>query len=161
VPITIAIHLSKTGRYQEAQRWFHFFFDPTTNSPEPAPERFWKVQPFRTSDVRQIEEILVNLSSEAGRELKADTVDAIKRAGRITRSGRTWWRRYRHSAYMYKNGDGPTWTMRCWGDALFREDTAGKHRRGNPALCNRCQPAWAKAAGRPVESTLRPMTYAT
>ena len=29
MPITIAIHLNKNQRYAEAQRWFHYLFDPT------------------------------------------------------------------------------------------------------------------------------------
>ena len=45
VPITIAIHLSKNQRFTEAQRWFHFLFDPTDDSDGPTPERFWKVRP--------------------------------------------------------------------------------------------------------------------
>ena len=44
VPLTVAIHLSRNGRYEEAQRWFHYIFDPTDNSSGPTPERFWKVQ---------------------------------------------------------------------------------------------------------------------
>ena len=46
VPLLVAIHLSRNGRYEEAQRWFHFVFDPTDNGDGPAPQRFWKVRPF-------------------------------------------------------------------------------------------------------------------
>ena len=31
VPLTIAVHLSKNQRFAEAQRWFHYIFDPTSN----------------------------------------------------------------------------------------------------------------------------------
>src|SRR5688572_9130394 len=31
VPLTIAIHLSKNQRFSEAQKWFHYIFDPTSN----------------------------------------------------------------------------------------------------------------------------------
>jgi hypothetical protein len=30
-PLAIAVHLSKNQRFAEAQRWFHFIFDPTSN----------------------------------------------------------------------------------------------------------------------------------
>ena len=30
-PVLIATHLSKNQRFAEAQRWFHYVFDPTTN----------------------------------------------------------------------------------------------------------------------------------
>jgi hypothetical protein len=35
VPITIAIHLSKNQRFADAQRWFHYLFDPTDDSEGP------------------------------------------------------------------------------------------------------------------------------
>ena len=49
IPLTIAVHLSKNQRFAEAQRWFHYIFDPTSNdtSVDP-PERFWKFLAFRT-----------------------------------------------------------------------------------------------------------------
>src|SRR5713226_1802690 len=31
IPLMIAVHLSKTQRFAEAQRWFHYIFDPTSN----------------------------------------------------------------------------------------------------------------------------------
>ena len=67
VPLLIAIHLSQNQKFQDAQNWFHYIFDPTDNSPGPTPERFWKVEPFQYTDVRLIEDILVNLAHEAGR----------------------------------------------------------------------------------------------
>jgi hypothetical protein len=30
IPLTIAVHLSKNQRFAEAQRWFHYIFDPTS-----------------------------------------------------------------------------------------------------------------------------------
>lgn len=35
VPVAIAVHLSGNGRYDEAQRWFHYVFDPTDDSAGP------------------------------------------------------------------------------------------------------------------------------
>ena len=29
IPLTVAVHLTKTQRFAEAQRWFHYIFDPT------------------------------------------------------------------------------------------------------------------------------------
>src|SRR5215213_2163396 len=50
-PFMIATQLSKNQRFEEAQKWFHYIFDPTaTDSPDnsntPGPERFWRVKPF-------------------------------------------------------------------------------------------------------------------
>ena len=41
VPITIAIHLSRTGRYADAQHWLHYIFDPTDDCDLPTPDRYW------------------------------------------------------------------------------------------------------------------------
>src|SRR5215218_4934159 len=67
VPLTIAVHLSKNQRFAEAQRWFHYIFDPTTNdqSIEP-PKRFWKFLAFRQDkNPTQIDELLRRLSDTA------------------------------------------------------------------------------------------------
>ena len=53
VPLTVAVHLTRTQRYQDAQRWLHYIFDPTDDSDEPTPERFWKVKPFREGDAHR------------------------------------------------------------------------------------------------------------
>lgn len=50
-PFLIAMLLSKNQRFEEAQKWFHYIFDPTaTDSParpgNPGIERFWRVKPF-------------------------------------------------------------------------------------------------------------------
>src|SRR6266568_4317490 len=48
IPFTIAVHLSKNQRFAEAQRWFHYIFDPTCTDAEPdPPKRFWKFLRFR------------------------------------------------------------------------------------------------------------------
>jgi hypothetical protein len=122
VPLTIGIHLSKNQRYAEAQRWFHFLFDPTDDSEGPTPARFWKVRPFQTTDVQQIEEILVNLATGADEALRAETIrsmeawkDAPFRPHVIAR--------YRHQAYMYKTVMAYLDNLIAWGDSLFRQDT--------------------------------------
>jgi hypothetical protein len=54
IPLTIAVHLSKNQRFAEAQRWFHYIFDPTCNDTSiPTPQRFWKFLAFRSGEVIQ------------------------------------------------------------------------------------------------------------
>lgn len=121
VPFTIAIHLSKNQRFAEAQRWFHYLFDPTDNSDGP-PERFWKVRPFQETEVRKIEEILVNLATNTDEKLREDTLicmqkwaDAPFRPHVIAR--------FRQQAYMYKTVMAYLDNLIAWGDSLFRQDT--------------------------------------
>lgn len=122
IPLTMAIHLSRNGRHADAQRWFHFLFDPTDDSEGPTPERFWKVRPFQTLDVRQIEEIVTNLATGADETLRQETVAAIE----------TWKNapfrphavaRFRQQAYMLKTVMAYLDNLIAWGDGLFRQDT--------------------------------------
>src|SRR5262249_53284130 len=47
IPLTIAVHLSKNQRFAEAQRWFHYIFDPTSYGTTDSPrKRIWKFLAF-------------------------------------------------------------------------------------------------------------------
>lgn len=56
IPLYIATRLSKNGRYEEALKWFHFIFDPTSDAPslegEESTQRIWKVFPFRNKSAK-------------------------------------------------------------------------------------------------------------
>jgi hypothetical protein len=64
IPLTIAVHLSKTRRFGDAQRWFHYIFDPTSNDLSVnSPQRYWKFLAFRETDnPKQIDALLALLS---------------------------------------------------------------------------------------------------
>jgi len=122
VPLAVAIQLSKNGHYEEAQKWFHYIFDPTDDSADATPERFWKVWPLRKKDVVKIEEILINLSADVDHVLRGRTIDSI-----------TAWTeypfrphvvaRYRQTPYMYKAVMAYLDNLIAWGDSLFLQDT--------------------------------------
>ncbi|PWB49644.1 MAG: hypothetical protein C3F06_13815 [Candidatus Methanoperedenaceae archaeon] len=60
IPFLIATRLSKNQRFEEAQKWFHYIFDPTS-SESGGTERFWKVKPFyeeTTKDILTLEELM-------------------------------------------------------------------------------------------------------
>ena len=122
VPLTIAINLSRNQRFEEAMRWFHFVFDPTDDSDGSTPERFWKVKPFQVTDVKSIEQILVNLSTGSDALLREETISAIA-AWKDLPFRPHLVARYRHSAYMHKAVMAYLDNLIAWGDALFREDT--------------------------------------
>lgn len=122
-PLTIAVHLSKNQRFAEAQRWFHYIFDPTSNdmSAEP-PMRFWKFREFRKSDVELINELLTSLSDPADSVLKHSIITSIE-----------GWRdkpfqphvvaRNRFIAYRFNVVMKYLDNLIAWGDSLFRQDT--------------------------------------
>ncbi len=122
LPFTVALHLSREGRYEEAQRWFHFVFDPTDDSDGPTPQRFWKAKPLQLGLVPHIEDILLNLATGANEDLQRDTQRAIG-AWRDQPLSPHLIARVRPSAYMYRTVMAYLDNLVAWGDSLFREDT--------------------------------------
>lgn len=122
IPLAVAIHLSQNQRFEEAQRWFHFIFDPTDDSNGPTPERFWKVRPLQRKDIAQIEDILANLSNGVDPQLYEDTINSIA-AWKAAPFRPYVIARYRPTAYMYKAVMAYLDNLIAWGDSLFREDT--------------------------------------
>lgn len=130
VPLTIAVHLSKNQRFAEAQRWFHFIFDPTcTDDFDPPELRFWKFIAFRNhGGGKQIDELLA-LLSKPDNELVGDESlvkqDVRNGLAEIKRKpfqphavARTRYIAYQFSVIM-KYLDN----LIAWGDSLFRQDT--------------------------------------
>jgi hypothetical protein len=122
VPFTIATQLSKNQRFAEAQDWFHYLFDPTDDSDRPTPERFWKVRPFQSTDVKKVEEILVNLATGADEALRDETIQSME-AWKASPFRPHVIARYRPQAYMYKTVMAYLDNLIDWGDSLFRQDT--------------------------------------
>jgi hypothetical protein len=130
VPLTIAVHLSKNQRFAEAQRWFHYIFDPTANDTSiPVPQRFWKFLAFRKAGaVTQIDEQLAILSkpdvecSSDELELKGKLLngyEAIKNKPFQPHAVA----RTRQLAYQYCVVMKYLDNLIAWGDSLFQQDT--------------------------------------
>jgi Tc toxin complex TcA C-terminal TcB-binding domain len=119
IPLTVALHLSKNQRFEEAQRWLHYIFDPTTSSAEAAPKRFWNVAPFKTTTVKSIERLLLDLAEKKGDASLIESIEQWKknpfRPHLIAR--------YRQSAYMWKAVMTYLDNLIAWGDSLFAQDT--------------------------------------
>jgi hypothetical protein len=121
-PLLIAIHLSQNGKFQDAQNWFHYIFNPTDNSPGPTPERFWKVEPFQYTDVRLIEDILVNLAQKQDGPLYDQTIRSIN--DWMDHPFQPWAvAKHRPSAYMMKTVMAYLDNLIAWGDSLFQQYT--------------------------------------
>jgi hypothetical protein len=159
VPLTVAIHLSKNQRFAEAQHWFHFLFDPTDDSDGPTPERFWKVRPFHTTDVRKIEEILVNLTTGADPELRETTIRSIE-AWRDQPFRPHVVARYRQQAYMYKTVMAYLDNLIAWGDSLFRQDTGESIDEALMLYVLAANILGPRPQAVPKKGAVRPQTYA-
>ena len=70
-PLLIADRLSKSQRFEDAMKWFHYIFDPTNNSAEDAPKKYWRFLPFYENDENgRIEELLETLNHGTPSEKK-------------------------------------------------------------------------------------------
>ncbi|WP_154178105.1 insecticidal toxin protein [Larkinella terrae] len=160
IPLAIAVNLSKNQRYEEAQRWFHFIFDPTDSSDGPTPERFWKVKPFQFTEVRQIEDILINLSSGADSQLKQDTVNSIG-AWKDAPFRPHLVARYRQTAYMFKAVMAYLDNLIAWGDDLFRQDTGEAINEATQIYVLASLLLGERPQAVPQKGTIAPLTYAS
>ncbi|MGA9773952.1 MAG: insecticidal toxin protein [Blastocatellia bacterium] len=158
-PFSIAVHLSKNQRFEEAQRWFHYIFDPTDDSDGPTPERFWKVKPFQNTDVKLIEEILVNLSSGADPVLQQDTINSVG-AWKNTPFRPHAVARYRPSAYMFKTVMAYLDNLIAWGDSLFRQDTGESLNEATMLYVLASNILGPRPQVVPKKSSVQPQTYA-
>lgn len=159
VPMAIAIQLSKNQRFPEAQRWFHYCFDPTDDSDGPTPERFWKVRPFQTTDVRKIEEILVNLATGAEEDLRKSTIRSIE-AWKDAPFRPHAIARFRQQAYMYKTVTAYIDNLMAWGDSLFRQDTGEAIDEALQLYVLAANILGPRPMAVPKKGNVRPQTYA-
>lgn len=121
-PFLIAMQLSKNQRFEEAQKWFHYIFDPTAaDSPEsPGIERFWRVKPFYD---KAIEGSMQTLQS-----LIADTSETSELKKQVAKWEADPFKphviaRMRVVAYMKAVVMRYIDNLIAWGDQLFRRGT--------------------------------------
>jgi len=130
IPLTVAVHLTKTQRFAEAQRWFHYIFDPTnTDTTVSPPKRFWKFLAFRQDNPpKQIDYLLTLLSrkpadlSADDQRLRQDILDGYQAI--LTKPFHPHVvARTRHLAYQYNVVMKYLDNLIAWGDSLFQQDT--------------------------------------
>jgi hypothetical protein len=127
-PFLIAARLSANQQFEEAQKWFHYIFDPTDVSDVPADKnkyRFWKIKPFyENTDTERIETLLRLLNSndpsvQAKREaLAAQIADWRENPFQPHLIAQQRIIAYQKAIVM-KYIDN----LIAWGDHLFRRDT--------------------------------------
>jgi hypothetical protein len=160
VPMTLAIHLSQNQRFEEAQKWFHYVFDPTDDSDGPTPERFWKVKPLQYSDIKMIEQVLVNLSTGADAKLHQETVNSIE-AWKKNPFFPFLVARYRQSAFMFKAVMAYLDNLIAWGDSLFSQYTGETINEALQLYILAANITGARPQEVPVRESTRPQTYAS
>jgi hypothetical protein len=167
VPLTIAVHLSKNQRFAEAQRWFHYVFDPTCNDTSiPPPQRFWKFLRFRQdTEVRQIDDLLALLSKPDDEctptelDLKAKVLGGYKavqdRPFQPHAVARTRTLAYQYCVVM-KYLDN----LIAWGDSLFVQDTVESVNEATQRYVLAANLLGPRPQQVPQRGTVRPKTFA-
>ncbi|HEX8110015.1 MAG TPA: hypothetical protein VF516_19935, partial [Kofleriaceae bacterium] len=126
-PLQVAVRLAKDGRHEEAQRWFHFIFDPTTDASSPPPQRYWRFAPFHENDDYAGAREIMSLLSYSG-----DDPVRLRRQQRVIDQVTAWWEkpfsphviaRLRTVAYQKAVVMKYIDNLIEWGDKLFRQDT--------------------------------------
>jgi hypothetical protein len=164
IPLTIAVHLSKNQRFAEAQRWFHFIFDPTCTDDVPTPQRFWKFLAFRKAgDVMQIDELLLLLSKknptpedEKIRQSILDGYEASKNKPFQPHAVA----RTRQIAYQYNVVMKYLDNLIAWGDSLFRQDTIESINEATQLYVLAANLLGPRPQKIPSPGTIRPKTFA-
>ncbi len=124
IPIAIAVHLSNTQRFAEAQKWFHTVFDPTNPQQD-----YWRALPFSQAAAPPTLSQLLTLLSTPDSDLDAPE---IKQKSAVitgynailanpfdpfivarTRPGAFQW----YVVMKYLDN------LIAWGDSLFLQDT--------------------------------------
>ncbi len=126
-PLQVAIRLAKDGRHEEAQRWFHFIFDPTIDVSSPAPQRYWRFAPFHENTEYDGAKRMMALLSYAGTEPVL-----IAKQQKVRDQVTAWWEkpfdphtiaRMRTVAYQKSVVMKYIDNLVQWGDKLFRRDS--------------------------------------
>ncbi len=131
IPMLIGDRLSKNQRCEEAQRWYHFVFDPLARSDAKGAKAFWKFKPFHENadDLHPIQELMALL---AGAETDLDAAEVKKLKDDLRLQIALWQNdpfkphliaRLRPLAYQWNVVMKYLDNLIAWGDQLFRRDT--------------------------------------
>ena len=122
IPLLVAQRFLQQFQYEQALSWLQYIFDPTDSSQDDAPQRFWRVRPFREYDLRDpesapIQDLMRALSEGDGNlaqqvaEWRADPFNPHAIA------------RLRPVAYQKKVAMTYLDAVIGWADQLFARDT--------------------------------------
>jgi hypothetical protein len=157
-PLLIAIHLSQNQKFQDAQNWFHYIFNPTDNSAGPTPQRFWKVQPFQSTDVRMIQTILTNLATQQDMPLYDETVASIN--AWMANPFQPWAvAQFRPTAYMLKTVMAYLDNLIAWGDSLFQQYTVETINEATQLYVTAANILGDKPQAVPQKGSVKALTY--
>ena len=132
-PLLIAVQLSQAQRFEEARRWFHTIFDPTSNRPaDPMltaaqweAMRYWRFPPFQVAalDELEVDDLLEAYARGALPPEKRDELEANIKAWKDNPFNPHLIARFRNSGYMSAVVIKYIQNLFVWGDQFFLRDT--------------------------------------
>ena len=130
VPLLVAVQLSQAQRFEDAQRWFHTIFDPTSNDrEEKEAKRYWRFPPFREAGQGEGIDLLLewlaedNPQSDEDRQQKIKALEAEIDVWKNNPFNPHLIARSRIRAYQWTVVIKYIENLIAWGDQLFRRDT--------------------------------------
>ncbi|WP_433971887.1 neuraminidase-like domain-containing protein [Tunturiibacter lichenicola] len=157
IPFEIAVRLSTNQRFEEAQEWFNYIFDPTasgtpTTGVSNRAASFWKFKPFRDllADPPQTLQDLLNDAAELDIEVDAWTADPFN-PHLIAR--------HRPLAYMKSVVMKYIGNLLDWGDMLFTSDTRETDAEATQIYILAAQILGKRPERRPARATSEVSTY--
>lgn len=113
-PLLVALTLSQNQRYEDADTWFRYIFDPnSTDTTAVPPARYWQVQPFRTSATESLLQLMEDIDNNdpgALQQLWAWQAHPFE-PFRIARARLAAFQKYVFMRYLDN--------LIAWGDQLF------------------------------------------
>ncbi|MBI4488142.1 MAG: hypothetical protein HY694_03575 [Deltaproteobacteria bacterium] len=132
-PLLIADRLSKNQRFEEAQKWFHYIFDPTDRSDEESPQRYWKFRKFyddtrldqdgRPETIHELIELLHYDGDNPDRRKRKEEFEGEVDQWRLKPFNPHLNARLRSGVYQRTVVMKYIDNLIAWGDQLFRRDT--------------------------------------
>jgi len=120
IPLFIATRLTQNQKFEEARKWFHYIFDPTSTSNEDTgATRFWITKPFRN----EIKQGIMPLEDLLNLEENADELEIQLSNWEQNPFNPHAIARLRISAYMRNTVLRYIDNLIQWGDQLFKRDT--------------------------------------
>lgn len=127
IPLLVATQLSQNQQFSDAETWFQYIFNPTTNSAAPAPQRFWNFLPFAIdTEPGRIQDLLALL------DYSGSDPQTLNEAAQLNNQLLAWQNdpfepfaiaRLRPIAFMKKTVMAYLDNLIAWGDSLFGQNT--------------------------------------
>ncbi len=123
-PLLIATRLMHNQRFEDAQAWFHYIFDPTDTSGQPVPQKYWRTRPFfEETKAGYQKERIERLVELAARGISDQALDAQIREWRANPFDPHVIASLRTTAYQKAVVMKYLDNLIAWGDQLFRRNT--------------------------------------